>query len=131
MQRNIIILIMLLLAATLFFYGWQTTPSDIKSITVEELKSKIDNKEDLVLVDVRTPQEYNGPLGHIDGALLMPVQTLADSVKNLEKYKDKTIIVYCRSGNRSQEGTKILQENGFKAINVLGGMKAWNKMEKK
>ncbi|MCB0283617.1 MAG: rhodanese-like domain-containing protein [Calditrichaeota bacterium] len=129
MQRNIVILVLLFVAGALFLYGWQSTPSDFKNISPKELKTKLENKEDLVLVDVRTPQEFNGELGHIDGAILMPVQTLADSVKNLEKYKDKTIVVYCRSGNRSQMGTQILLKNGFNAINMTGGMKEWNKLK--
>lgn len=128
MQRNFIFLIVLVVAAALFLYGWQSKPSDIKNISPQELKTKIDNKEDLVLLDVRTPQEFNGPLGHIEGAILIPVQVLADSVKSLEKYKDKTVVVYCRSGNRSQVGTRILNENGFDAINMTGGMKEWNKL---
>lgn len=129
MQRNIVILVLFIVSAALFLYGWQTTPSDFKNISPKELKTKLENKEDLVLVDVRTPQEFNGDLGHIDGAILMPVQTLADSVKSLEKYKDKTIVVYCRSGNRSQMGTQILLQNGFNAINMTGGMKEWNKLK--
>ena len=45
---------------------------------------------------------------------------------NLEDYRDKKIIVYCRSGNRSGTATKILNENGFDAVNLIGGMNEWS-----
>ena len=46
-------------------------------------------------------------------------------MKDLENYRIKTIIVYCISGNRSETATKILNENGFKAFNMAGGINGW------
>jgi len=46
-------------------------------------------------------------------------------MKDLENYWNKTIIVYCRSGNFSESATKILNENGFKAFNMIGGINVW------
>lgn len=129
MQKSLFILIFIFITVALFLYARQAdTPKDFESITAEEVKKKIENKEDILLLDVRTPQEFNGPLGHIEGAILVSVQTLADSISKLDEYKDKEIIVYCRSGKRSQTGTRIMLKNGFKAVNMLGGMKAWNKI---
>ncbi len=130
MQKTLIIAIILFIAVALFLYAQQSAvPTDFESITVEEVKKKIANKDTMLFLDVRTPGEFDGPLGHIEGAILIPVKSLADSIGKLEKYKDKEIIVYCRSGNRSQNGTRIMQANGFKAFNMLGGMKAWNKTD--
>ena len=130
MQKILTILVVAFIAVSLFIYAQQTSvPADFKSISAEEVKKKIENKEDLLLLDVRTAGEFNGPLGHIEGAVLISVQTLADSIAKLEKYKGKEVIVYCRSGNRSQNGTRIMEANGFNAVNMLGGMKTWNKLK--
>jgi len=129
MQKFLIISIIMFIVIALFLYAQQSAvPQDFKSVTAEEVKKKIENKENILLLDVRTPGEFNGPLGHLKGATLIPLQILEDSVSTLEKYKDKEVIVYCRSGNRSQGATRIMMANGFKAVNMLGGMKAWNKL---
>jgi rhodanese-related sulfurtransferase len=96
-----------------------------ENLTVEQVKEKIKTDKDIVLLDVRTPAEFSGPLGHIDGAILIPVQELQDRIGELDKYKGKEVIVYCRSGNRSRAGATIVSNAGFKAYNMLGGMKAW------
>ena len=101
---------------------------DFPSVSVEEaLKMKTEN-DSLVFVDVRTVKEFDGPLGHIEGAILIPLNKLNDEINKLDDYKDREIIVYCRSGNRSQNGTRILRKNGFDAKNMLGGIKVWNKL---
>ena len=106
------------------------TPSPaFENISPAEVKSLLDKKADVVLLDVRTPEEFDGPLGHIDNAILIPVQELEQRIGELEAYKDKEIIVYCRSGNRSRFGTKVLLNHGFKAKNMTGGMKGWRAMQ--
>jgi rhodanese-related sulfurtransferase len=92
------------------------------SMSVTELKEKLTNDSDLVVLDVRTPEELNGPLGKIDGAINIPVQELEQRIGELNKYKDKEIAVICRSGVRSHKAALILNKNGFKAVNVAGGM---------
>ena len=77
------------------------------------------------MLDVRTEEEYYGPLGHIDGAILIPINELENRLIELDKYRDNTIYVVCRSGNRSGFGKDILNNNNFTAINVDGGMLQW------
>lgn len=98
---------------------------DIPSMSVDDLAAKMKTDSSLIILDVRTPQELVGPLGHIEGVVNIPVQVLSNRIDELDKYKDNNIAVICRSGNRSTIGTKILLENGFKATNVIGGMKAY------
>lgn len=98
------------------------------NITVEELKSVIETDTTLIILDVRTPRELDGVVGKIKGVINIPVQVLAKRLGELEKYKEKNIAVICRSGNRSVAATKIMKTNGFKAKNVLGGMRAYNKL---
>ncbi len=98
------------------------------AITVGELQAKIDSGAQVILIDVRTEAEYNGTLGHIDSTLLIPIDELEDRLPELEIYRDREIVVICRSGNRSNFGTKMLVKKGFNAVNMTGGMLAWNQM---
>ncbi len=104
---------------------------DLPSINVNELQAKIQSDTNLVLLDVRTEGEFNGPLGRLDGAMLLPLGELETRMAELEQYKEKEIIVYCRSGNRSRFATSLLLKNGYNAVNLLGGIIAWNSMQKK
>ena len=101
----------------------KTEFSDV--ITMEEFKSSV-LADDTIVLDVRTEEEFYGPLGHIEGATLIPIDELADRMSELSFVKDKTIYVVCRSGNRSGRGKDILNANNFTAVNVNGGMLAWD-----
>lgn len=97
---------------------------NVDVISMQEFQNNILNDKSIVL-DVRTEEEYFGPLGHINGAILIPIDQLENRLSELEIYKNDTIYVVCRSGNRSNFGKDILNANNFKAINVDGGMIAW------
>ncbi len=93
-----------------------------------EVVSKLDNRDDVVLLDVRTPAEYGEV--HLAGATLLPVQELtAEALAAVglgEEMRDKEIIIYCRSGNRSKTAYDIMKELGYTNIkSVAGGMNAW------
>ena len=94
------------------------------------------NEKDVVFLDVRTPAEFNGTaqdkFGAIKNAINIPVQDLEARMKELEKYKDKEIIVYCSHSHRSPRASYILTQNGFKKVtNMLGGMSVWKEQVKK
>lgn len=74
--------------------------------------------QNAIVIDVRTPEEYK--TAHFKNALNIPYDQIEQHLKELEKYKDKTIIVYCRSGRRSGIAKNILEMNGFK--NVVNGI---------
>jgi rhodanese-related sulfurtransferase len=97
---------------------------NVDVISMQEFQNNILNDKSIVL-DVRTEEEYFGPLGHINGAILIPIDQLENRLSELEIYKNDTIYVVCRSGNRSNFGKDILNANNFKAINIDGGMLAW------
>ena len=107
----------------------QTPGKEFPNIMVTYVQKKISAKDNILLLDVRTATEFDGPLGHIAGAVLLPVQELEQRIDELNEHKEKEIIVICRSGNRSQTGTRILISHGFNAVNMLGGMKAWNDLQ--
>jgi len=130
MRKHLIIIALILFGSALFVLGFlQNNPSSkFPNITASDLKTKLDLNADIVLLDVRTKPEWSGPLGHLSGARLSPLQELNQRFTELDSVKNKEIIVYCRSGNRSQVATALLREKGFNAVNMIGGMKAWNTM---
>ena len=95
----------------------------IPQISVEELKRKLDAKEDVFVLDVREPHEV--PIANI-GAPLIPLGQLEQRLGELAAYKDREIVIHCRSGARSQKAALILKKAGFKnPENLAGGILAW------
>jgi len=94
------------------------------------------DEKNVVFLDVRTPAEFNGTaenkFGAIKNAINIPVQELESRMSELEKYKDKEIIVYCSHSRRSPGASYMLTQNGFKKVtNMLGGMSVWKEQVKK
>ncbi|MBV9153979.1 MAG: MBL fold metallo-hydrolase, partial [Alphaproteobacteria bacterium] len=76
------------------------------------------------VLDVREPEEFTGPLGHIKDAVLIPLGDLAERAGELSK--DRPVVAVCRAGGRSAQATVILQQAGFKDVaNLTGGMLRW------
>ena len=99
-------------------------------ITVKQLHEKMETDSSLVILDVRNPDELVGELGQIEGVINIPLPVLEKRMNELNKYKNNNIAVVCRSGRRSGIATDLLNENGFKAKNILGGMIEYRKNEK-
>lgn len=94
------------------------------------------NEKEVIFLDVRTPAEFNGTaeakFGAIKNAINIPIQELEARVNELEKYKDKAIIVYCSHSRRSPRASYMLTQNGFQNVtNMLGGMSVWKDQVKK
>ncbi len=86
--------------------------------------NEIRNHPDVVVIDVREPWEYNE--GHIPNVKLIPLGTLPDRMNEIPR--DKTVILTCRSGNRSGQAFRFLREQGFDNVhNMEGGILAWEK----
>jgi rhodanese-related sulfurtransferase/rubrerythrin len=97
----------------------------VKVISADKTKELLKNKPqaELEIIDVRQPAEYER--GHITGAKLMPMSTLADNAEKLDA--SKTIVTYCRSGVRSRSAAALLKRKGFEDIfSMTGGIEAWN-----
>ena len=97
------------------------------SITMKDFKERLANNKNLVILDVRTPEELAGPLGKIDNVINIPIQNLTQRIDELKAYKENEILVICRTQNRSAFAVNILQSKGYKAKNVLGGMMEFRK----
>ena len=93
------------------------------TITVQELKQKMDQGGKVVLIDVREPWEYN--IAKIEGARLMPLGTLGTEYKQLDPASE--IVVHCKMGMRSMDATQFLLQQGFTNVKDLtGGIIAWS-----
>jgi rhodanese-related sulfurtransferase len=96
----------------------------MENITVEEVKTRIDAGEELHLVDVREP--YENADFNIGGILLPLGEIRSMQIDEIEDLKDKEIILYCRSGNRSAQAAMFLETMGFENTkNLVGGILAW------
>lgn len=104
---------------------------ELPAVTVEVLKGRIDAGMATFILDVRTLEEYDGPLDHIEGSRLIPVQELPQRLGELSVVKDQHIFVICRSDWRSARATRMLLDAGFRASNVAGGMQAWSDLLEK
>ena len=94
-----------------------------QQISQEEAKEMMDSQEVLIL-DVREQDEYDS--GHIPGAVLLPVGSITEeSAAEVIPEKDATVLVYCRSGNRSKTAAKALAELGYTGIYEFGGITTW------
>ena len=92
-------------------------------ISQEEAKEMMD-AQDLLILDVREQEEYDS--GHIPDALLLPVGTITEeTAAEVIPEKDTTVLVYCRSGNRSKTAAKTLAELGYSNIYEFGGITTW------
>jgi phage shock protein E len=97
--------------------------SPYQQISQEKAKEMMDTQEVLVL-DVREQDEYDS--GHIPRAVLLPVGTITeDTAAAVIPEKEDTVLVYCRSGNRSKKASAALAELGYTNIYEFGGINTW------
>lgn len=103
---------------------WQTIKgSGGKNISVGEATLMI-NRQDALVVDVRETAEWSA--GHIPDARHLPLSQFAKHLVEIEKFKDKPLILVCASGNRSSSACNALKKSGFSQVfNLAGGMRAW------
>jgi rhodanese-related sulfurtransferase len=82
------------------------------------------NREDALVVDVREQAEY--AQSHILNARLLPLSQVEAKIGDIEKFKDKPVILYCATGSRSSTAASVLRKGGFsKVFNLSGGFSAW------
>ena len=100
--------------------GGNTSDGSYEQITQEEAKEMMDTQE-VIILDVREQDEYDS--GHIPGAVLLPVGTIdKDTAAEVIPETDSTVLVYCRSGNRSKTASSTLAELGYTNIYEFGGI---------
>lgn len=93
------------------------------TITVRELKDRLDKGEKLFLLDVREPHEYS--MAKIEGSVLFPLAELPSSIEKLDRGAE--IVAICHKGMRSEDATWFLLQQGFSNVkNLIGGIDAWS-----
>lgn len=113
------IVIVLLICLITVGCGGETIPGTMSKIKTEEVKEILDNKdENYILIDVREDYEFSE--GHIPGAVNIPL----GNITSVDYSKDKTLIVYCRSGNRSNQAAIKLKNMGYN-VKDMGGILDW------
>ena len=121
MKRIAILLSSLLLLLT----GCSGNAADgsYQQITQEAAKEMMDTQE-VIILDVREQDEYDS--GHIPDAILLPVDTIdEETAAAVIPDKESTVLVYCRSGNRSKTASSTLSELGYTNIYEFGGINTW------
>ena len=93
----------------------EISPEDAKKIMAEDSKA--------IIVDVRNKDEYDE--GHIAKAILLPLPDVKDDAARVLPNKDATILVYCKSGNRSKAASEILAGLGYQHVYEFGGVSTW------
>ena len=105
-------------------FGKAQTVNDISVDTAYGMIKNVTQYPDLIILDVRTEEEYNS--SHLFNSTLISLNELESRISELEAFKNTEIIVYCRTGVRSQQASEILVNNGFtKVYNMLGGITVW------
>jgi rhodanese-related sulfurtransferase len=95
----------------------------MEDISVQELKDRLNKGEQIAIIDVREPYEYEE---YNIGAKLIPLGNLKDELPQLNAFKSQELIVHCKSGNRSAAAKVFLEQNGFQFVRSLtGGMVAY------
>lgn len=93
-------------------------------VNIEQAKKLIDENKELIIFDVRTKEEYDS--GHIKNAILTPYDQINENIELIKQYKEKSVLVYCRTGRRSTIATKSLIDNGFgKIYHMHEGISMW------
>ncbi|MBR5340965.1 MAG: rhodanese-like domain-containing protein [Erysipelotrichaceae bacterium] len=120
-------IIVLFLLGMIIFGGCKKKEEEAVSsyihISQEEAKRIMDEEDDIVILDVRTKEEYDG--GHIKDAICIPNETIDEKVSETLKDKNQKILVYCRSGRRSVQAAEKLVALGYTKIYEFGGIIDW------
>jgi rhodanese-related sulfurtransferase len=123
----------LLIAAAL--WDWRAGASrggaadGISWIEARALADRVKREPGPVIVDVRGPDEFHGPLGHVANALNLPVGELPQRLMEINVLRDKPIILVCCTDKRSATAAALLRGSGFHDVHVLrGGMEQWNEI---
>ncbi len=97
-------------------------------LSIANLKQRMDEGEDILLLDVRTAEDYNGEQGHVAGSTLLPLEELEQRIDELSDYYEKTVVTICRTDRKSAKAAQILAEKGFADVHVVKmGMTDWIK----
>ncbi len=118
------VFMVLLIPLFVLFFGNTLAAMEMRDISQDDLLKGIQSKTIALVLDVRTVREFNQ--GHISGAINIPYSKLRGRLNEIIAYRDKQIVVYCRSGRRAGVAIAILRNSGFyKLLHLKGDMIGW------
>lgn len=121
------LLALMLLAAVAFLPRLISRLRKKPSLTVPELKQRLDNGADILVLDVRTAADFVGEQGHIAGATNLPLEELPERIDEIGDYHEKPVVTVCRTDRRSAKAAQLLAQRGFADVHVVAnGMTGWN-----
>ena len=100
-----------------------SSPAAYRKITADQARARMDSGDPIVIVDVRTPEEFTS--GHIPGAINVPNEGILNQMPEELPDPNAEILVYCRSGRRSKEAANKLIEMGYTNVFDFGGIIDW------
>ncbi len=121
MKHKYLVLIMALIMTTAFILG--SCDTGYKQISQDEAMKIMEEETGYLIVDVRRPDEFAE--GHIEGAINVPNEEIADEMPEKLPDKDQLLLVYCRTGRRSKEAAEKLAKIGYTNIYEIGGINTW------
>ncbi|MCP4838094.1 MAG: rhodanese-like domain-containing protein [Planctomycetes bacterium] len=99
---------------------WEVLPEEVSGLRIQF--------DDLLILDCRTEHEYRTL--HVRGAKLLPLQEMSIRVPELENWRHRVVLIYCRSGRRSRIVARYLSERGFRCVrSVAGGIESWEQRD--
>ena len=122
-RNNVLLFVTALISGAMLLWPLIRRGAAGPSVTPTQATHLI-NREDAVVLDVREPGEYSA--GHVLGAKNLPLSRLGSPGADLPKRKERPVIVYCESGERSAKAAAALRKHGFaRVMNLAGGLGAW------
>jgi uncharacterized membrane protein YdjX (TVP38/TMEM64 family)/rhodanese-related sulfurtransferase len=101
------------------------------TLNIEELNEHLNRGDELLLLDVRAADDYQGELGHIEGSRNIPLEELESRLSELSPYLEKTLALICTTDRRSKKAAQILGKQGFSDVHVVaGGITQWNEEQR-
>ena len=98
-------------------------------IDIADLKQRLDAGADVLVLDVRTAQDFVGEQGHIATVTHIPLEELAARLEDISEYQERPVIIVCRTDRKSAKAARILAQNGFADVHIARmGMTAWNEL---
>lgn len=124
MKKLLLLVLVLVMATALAGCSPDAAQTGVyQKISPEDVKKLMDNGDDIIIVDVRTAEEYNS--AYIGGAINIPVETITETKPAKLPDLDADIIVYCRTGVRSETAAKKLLALGYTSVRDMGGIQSW------
>ncbi len=122
MNASMIILLVLLCAVVIIYFLMNKNVKGMTNISADELLSRLNSSSDLLLIDVREPNEFKS--GHIEGAISVPLSQFQQRYAEIPNNRE--LVIYCQSGMRSKAAGNWLIKHGYTNLyNLRGGIRTW------